>query len=237
MLRSAKARIENRHAMPEHIQVATTEAIASITLDRPAKRNALSIALRDEVSDALEELAADTSIRVVVLTGAGDVFSAGFDLREFGIPDPEHQRRLWESSDRFHHAVLRFPLPTIAAVNGPALAGGFDLAVLCDIRIASDTASFAHPEHAFGEVVYGPLHDLVGGAIARDLMFTGRTISATEALALGIVSQVASRVDFHSTVARTAAKIAAAPREILVKNKAKAIARANLPPTTRTLDL
>jgi len=224
--------------MPEYIQLATMEeGIATITLDRPAKRNALSIALRDEVSDALDRLAADPSIRVIVFTGAGGVFSAGFDLREFGSPEPEHQRRLWESSDRFHHAVLRCPLPTIAAVNGAALAGGFDLAVLCDIRIASEAASFAHPEHAFSEVVYGPLHDLVGGSVARDLMFTGRTVSPSEALRMGIVSQVASREDFWPTVVQTASKIAAAPREILVKNKAKAIARANLSPTTRTLDL
>ena len=69
----------------------------------------------------------------------------------------------------------------VAAVNGPALAGGFDLAVLCDLRIASSSARFGHPERSFGDVVYGPLHDLVRGAVARDLCLTGRTVAASEA--------------------------------------------------------
>ena len=95
----------------------------------------------------------------MVITGAGPVFSAGFDLSEFdrAATDEAFGRQLWASSDRYHETVLHFPLPTIAAVNGPALAGGFDLAVLCDLRIASSTARFAHPERTFGDVVYGPL--------------------------------------------------------------------------------
>ena len=135
-------------------------------------------------------LAADDALKVVVITGAGDAFSAGFDLKEFAVADPEFQARLWASSDRYHRTVLQFPLPTVAAVNGVALAGGFDLAVMCDLRVASDRARFAHPEITFGEVVYGPLHDLVGGAVARDLCFTGRDVGAEEALRLGLVSSV-----------------------------------------------
>ena len=143
------------------------DGVAWLTLNRPDKRNALSIELRDAVSDALAPLADDPAVKCVVLTGAGTTFSAGFDLGEFTVDTPGFQERLWASSDRFHHAVLRFPVPTVAAVNGPALAGGFDLAMLCDLRIAADTARFAHPEQAFGDVVYGPLHDAVGGALAR----------------------------------------------------------------------
>ena len=113
-----------------------------------------------------------------MITGAGPVFSAGFDLSEFdrAAGDEAFGRELWASSDRYHETVLRFPLPTIAAVNGPALAGGFDLAILCDLRIASTTARFAHPERTFGDVVYGPLHDLVGGAVARELTIGGREL-------------------------------------------------------------
>src|SRR5215207_133132 len=105
------------------------------------------------MSDALDELAGDEAVKTVVITGAGDVFSAGFDLREF--EQPELADELWASSDRFHSTVLRFPLPLVAAVNGPALAGGFDLAVMCDIRVAAATARFAHPEIRFGDVVFG----------------------------------------------------------------------------------
>ena len=83
----------------------------------------------------------------MVITGAGPVFSAGFDLSEFerAAGDEAFDRELWSSSDRYHETVLRFLLPTLAAINGPALAGGFDLAILCDLRIASSTARFASP--------------------------------------------------------------------------------------------
>ena len=159
------------------------DAIATLTLNRPEKKNALSIAVRDEVTATLAELAADESVKVVILTGAGSVFCAGFDLAEFQrLDDPDHTARLWESSDRFHHACLTFPLPLVAAINGPALAGGFDLAVMCDVRIASERARFSHPEHTFGDVVYSPLHDIVGGGVARDLVLSGRPIDAAEAL-------------------------------------------------------
>ena len=164
---------------PPEVLVSTVEdGVATVTLNRPEKRNALSVAVRDLVSDALDALAADERVQCVVLTGAGDVFCAGFDLAEFRVEDPEFQKRLWASSDRFHHTVLCFPLPIVASVNGPALAGGFDLAVMCDLRLASSTARFAHPEHAWSQVVYGPLEALVGGGVARDLCFTGRTIDA-----------------------------------------------------------
>ena len=104
--------------------------------------------------------AADDRVRAVILTGEGSVFSVGFDLTEFADPDPDHQRRLWASSDRYHHTVLCFPLPLVAAVNGAALAGGFDLAVMCDLRVVSEAAWFADVEHTFGDVVYRPLREL-----------------------------------------------------------------------------
>src|SRR3972149_5053429 len=77
---------------------------------------------------------------------------------------------------RSPRACLGFPLPLVAAVNGPAIAGGFDLAVMCDIRVAAATATFSHPELVFGDVVYSPLHALVGGAVARELAPTGRVV-------------------------------------------------------------
>jgi enoyl-CoA hydratase len=211
--------------------------IVVVTLNRPDKKNALSIALRDAISDTLDRLAGDEDVKVVILTGAGDTFTAGFDLGEFSVDEPGFQERLWASSDRYHHTVLAFPLPTIAAVNGAALAGGFDLAVLCDLRVAAASARFAHPEHAFAEVVYGPLHDLVGGAVARDLCLTGRSIDAEEALRLGVVNEVVPDGEVLEAAGRLAEKIAGAPRANLIRTKAKAIARARLDPGAATLDL
>jgi enoyl-CoA hydratase len=226
--------------MSDELVIVTTAGrpdIVVVTLNRPEKKNALSIALRDAISDTLDRLAGDEEVKVVILTGAGDTFTAGFDLGEFSVDEPGFQERLWASSDRYHHTVLAFPLPTIAAVNGAALAGGFDLAVLCDLRVAAASARFAHPEHAFAEVVYGPLHDLVGGAVARDLCLTGRSIDADEALRLGVVNDVVPDGEVLEAAGRLAEKIAAAPRANLIRTKAKAIARARLDSGAGTLDL
>ena len=213
------------------------EGVATIILDRSHKKNALSIALREEVIDALERLRSDDSVSCVMVTGHGDTFSAGFDLSEFAVDDRAFQRQLWESSDRFHHALLRFPLPLIAAVNGPALAGGFDLAVLCDLRIASSSARFGHPERSFGDVIYGPLHDLVGGAVARDLCLTGRTVDANEARELGLVSRVVAPTELMSVAGELARGVAAFPRELSIRTKAKIVARMSIDPKSKTLDL
>jgi enoyl-CoA hydratase len=218
------------------VDAQAAEGVAVLTLNRPEKRNALSIEVRDAMSDALDALAADESVKVVVITGAGDAFCAGFDLREFDrLDDEEHARRLWASSDRWHRTVVEAPMPVVAAVNGPALAGGFDLAVMCDIRVAAETARFAHPEQTFSDVVYGPLHDLVGGAVARDLAMTGRSIDAGEALRLHLVSRVVPTGAALDAGLATAADIARAPRDVLRRTKAKAVRRAGV--AGATLDL
>jgi enoyl-CoA hydratase len=224
--------------MPDTIRVGVDDAgIATIVLARPEKKNALSIALRDAVSDAVDGLVRDEAVRAIVVTGAGSVFSAGFDLGEFrSLGDPEQAARLWASSDRFHHAILECPLPTLAAVNGPALAGGFDLAILCDIRIATTNATFAHPEVTFGDVVYGPLHELVGGAVARELALTGRPVDAAEALALRLVSAVVEPDQLNAEIARWTGYLARVPRELLMRTKQKIVRRAGQHPP-RTLDL
>ena len=215
------------------------DAHASLTLNRPEKRNALSVALRDAISDALDALAHDEQMKCVVLTGSGSVFSAGFDLEEFtrAADDAAFGRELWASSDRYHDTVLRFPLPTIAAVNGPALAGGFDLAMLCDLRIASTTARFAPPERTFGDVVYGPLHDLVGGAVARELTIGGRELDARGALAVHLVGEVVEPGALAAATAAAVARVCAAPREVLTRTKAKALRRAGFGGQSPTLDL
>lgn len=216
------------------LRTAPEDGVVTLTMNRAEKKNALSIALRDELSDALDDLGGDETVKTAVVTGAGDVFSAGFDLREF--QQPELTDQLWASSDRFHATVLRFPLPLVAAVNGPAIAGGFDLAVMSDVRVAADTARFSHPEIEFGDVVYGPLHDIVGGGLARELCFTGRVVDAQEAKTLGLVSSVVPVGELAGEVTRFTDIIGRAPREVLLRTKAKAIRRAAVVHDT-TLDL
>lgn len=225
--------------MPDHILVSEAkDAVATITLNRPEKKNALSIALRDEVSDALDTLAKNESVKVVIITGAGDVFSAGFDLGEFhqAAGDPEFMKTLWASSDRFHRTCIAFPLPLIAAVNGPAIAGGFDLATMCDIRFATPEAYFSHPEIAFGPIIYSLLHEIAGAGIARDLILSGRQIDAQEALDLRIVSKIVPRDRLESELAAYTANITRASRENLLQTKSKIIQRAKIADAA-TLDL
>lgn len=214
-----------------------SHGIAVVTLNRPEKKNALSTALREEAVAVLGRLAADTAVKALVVTGSGGCFSAGFDLREFADTDPDRVERLWRSADLFHHAVHRFPVPVIAAVDGIAYAGGFDLAVLCDLRVATHRAAFAHPEASFGPVVYGPLHDLVGGAVARELVLTGREIDAQEALRLHLVTSLTGPDELMDGALSLARQVAQAPREVLIRNKAKFIARSAISPQTPTLDL
>ena len=210
-----------------------------LTLNRVERRNALSVALRDTISDALEDLAEDSAVKVVVVTGAGKTFSAGFDLKEFdrAAADEKFMRELWTSSDRFHRSVLRFPLPLVAAVNGPAIAGGFDLAVMCDLRVAATSARFSHPERSFGDMIYGPLHDLVGGAVARELTIGGRELSADEALAVHLVGAVVEPDRLMAHVADLVQHVCVAPWDVLVRTKAKALRQSGVDPSVPTLDL
>ena len=121
--------------------------------------------------------------------GRGAAFSAGFDLSEF--KQTERFEELFATSARYHRQVWHYPKPTIAAVNGVAMGGGFDLATLCDIRICSETAEFGHPEIKFGApTIYTPLRWIIGAGLARDLCLTGRRIDAREAYRIGLVSEV-----------------------------------------------
>lgn len=175
--------------------------LATITLNRPEKRNALSHALRVELASAIGEIDADDAISVAILTGAGPVFCAGFDLSEFK-QDPQAfadvveageppDGSIWTSGLLMHEKLQNFGKPLIGAINGPALAGGFDIAVQCDVRIASDTAVFGHPEIKFGApTLVTILTQIVGGAVARDLALSGRKIDAAEAHRVGLVGKV-----------------------------------------------
>jgi enoyl-CoA hydratase/carnithine racemase len=194
------------------------DGIATITLNRPEKRNALSIAVRNEIVDVLSGWQDDPAVRVVVLTGAGGTFSAGFDLDEFA--KEELAREIFHSSARYHRALWYFPKPVVAAVDGPALAGGFDLALLCDLRIASTQAVFGHPEIKFGAPpLFTPLRWIVGDGVARDLCLTGRPVDAEEALRIGLVSRVVAPDALVDEALGVARQVAEAPQPALEKTK------------------
>ena len=165
------------------------DGVALLRMNRPEKRNAFNRELSLAVAGLMEELEADDDIRVVVLTGVGQAFSAGADMTE-ALASVESGGR----GDGMAQAVVRvgaFRKPIIAAVNGYAFGGGAVLALSCDIRIASEQASFRFPGASYGLVVGGSqLPRVVGTAKAKELIFTARTVEAQEAERIGLVNQV-----------------------------------------------
>jgi len=190
------------------------DGVAVLTLDRPEKRNALSLDLRVELAEALDALAADEDVRCVVVTGAGTAFCAGMDVTQFG-GDRAHKERIVQTSTRLFDRLARAPLPIVAAVNGPALAGGFALALLCDVRVASTTATFGFPE--IGRYIppsYAAAAAALPEALARRLSLAGEILHAERALALGVVSEVYEPDALGPAAVALAARIAAAPGHV-----------------------
>ena len=192
--------------------------VATIVMNRPDKRNALSIDLRRELADAFDRAGADESVSVVILTGAGTAFCAGMDRTQFG-GDDANRAALLETSVRLYESLSAVPVPTIAAVNGPALGGGSALAATCDIRLASPSATFGHPEIGFGvPPSYGALLRLgLSDQLARELAFTGRIFEAKEALTLGVVRDIAD--DVVGRASDLAGEIAKHGRRVLEQTK------------------
>ncbi len=195
------------------------EGVSLLTLFRKEKRNAISIQMREEISACLAELAEREELRALVITGSGPSFSAGFDLKEFA--KKERHEALVKTSMTYHRDLWHFPKPTIAAVNGFAMGGGFDLALLCDIRLCSEEALFGHPEIKFGAApLFTPLRWIVGEGLARDLCLTGRSIDATEAHRIGLVSEVLPAEGLLERALEFGRMIAEAPVETLTTVKA-----------------
>jgi enoyl-CoA hydratase len=167
------------------------EGFATLTLNRPAKLNTLSIELRQELAAAIDDLQADTQMRVLVLTGAGRAFSAGLDIDEWGLPG-----QLAAGAYEFDavQALLRFEGPVIGAINGLTVTGGLELALACDLLLASSEARFAD-SHARVGLLPGwggsvRLARCVGLRRAKELALSGRWLGAEEALSWGLVNHV-----------------------------------------------
>jgi methylglutaconyl-CoA hydratase len=177
------------------IQYAVSHGAITITLNRPDKRNAISYELIDDLMAALEKAAA-SHCHVLVLTGAGKAFCAGMDLENLQqLTGRTHEQNVKDSETmaRLFRSLYDFPNPTIAAVNGPAIAGGTGLATLCDFTLAVPEAKFGYTEVRIGfvpAIVSSFLIANVGEKRARDLMLTGRIFNAQEALQWGLVNEI-----------------------------------------------
>ena len=201
------------------------QGVALVTLNRPEKRNALSLDLRAELTQLLGELAGDDDSGCVVLTGAGTAFCAGMDTSEFG-GDRAHKERIVELSIGLFRALGEFAKPVVAAINGPAVAGGFALALLCDLRLASTEATMAFPEPPRGiPPSYAAARSALPAAVAADLCLTGRRLDAAAALERHVVTEVLGPDELLPHALAVAHGIAAAPvsretkRRILIERE------------------
>jgi enoyl-CoA hydratase/carnithine racemase len=178
------------------VRVERRDGVEAWTIDGEGRRNSLTVALVAELEGLLARAAADRGLRVVVVTGAGDkAFCAGADLKERARMGAEEVHRFHAALRGVLRAIEAAPQPFIAALNGAALGGGLELALACDLRIASDAAQLGLPEVGLG-IIPGAggtqrLPRLVGVARAKDLVLSGRRIGAAEALAMGLVTQLA----------------------------------------------
>jgi enoyl-CoA hydratase len=199
--------------MPETILVDREGRVAIVTVNRPDKLNALNQQVRDEMLAALGEIEHDSGVGVVVITGAGEKsFIAGADIGEFAGRTPFDQRHAMRSP-RIFDVMASYPKPVIAMINGFCLGGGCELAMSCDLRIASDKARFGQPEINLGLIPGGSgtqrLPRLVGMGHAMRLILTGDIIPAAEAKEIGLVELVVPADELRAKTLELAGKIAA----------------------------
>jgi enoyl-CoA hydratase len=198
----------------ENVIYEKKEGIVTVTISRPQKRNALNRATRTELRSVLEEIRSSKELRILIITGAGqDAFIAGADIPEM------KEMNQWDMMDylstlsqQLYTDFGNLEIPVIAMINGYCFGGGLELALACDIRIASEDASFGQPEIRLGIMPGGGatqrLPGLVGPAIAKELMFTGRIIDAQEALRIGLVNRVVPKDTLKEAVWELARDIA-----------------------------
>jgi 2-(1,2-epoxy-1,2-dihydrophenyl)acetyl-CoA isomerase len=204
--------------VPESVHYELAEGVATITLARPDAMNSLTVATKTELRDAVERARDDAAVRAVVLTGSGRAFCAGQDLREHAA---NLEAGLVLAGTLEHHydpivlALSHMPKPVVAAVNGVAAGGGLSFALACDLRIASEKASFAT---SFTRIGLSPdsgmswtLQRLVGRAKALELLLLAEPVRAPEALELGLVNRVVPADELDATTAELADAIAAGP--------------------------
>lgn len=216
------------------IHLLIADAVATVVIDNPSKRNALDSAMRAELLSSLQRANADSSVRIIRITGEGDAFCAGGDLnylqqlKQNG--DAESFNRLLEDGWQITELLRKSPKPAIAAVNGPALAAGFFIALACDLRVCSVSASFGVPLVKIG---LGPdwgctywLPRIVGTGKAMEMLLTGESLSGDEAVRIGLASRVWSDSELQSRSLSLCRQMAAYPTHLLARLKQSVYASA-----------
>ncbi|MFP4475037.1 MAG: enoyl-CoA hydratase/isomerase family protein [Desulfatibacillaceae bacterium] len=217
--------------MPEpnrYLEIDVTDNVATVLLHRPEKRNALSPEVLTEIGGTFTDLGQREEVRVIVFTGGDKTFSAGFDLQFVGTIEKEHNERFIEVFHRAYRSILFCPVPVIAAIGGPAIAGGFDLTMMCDVRYAARRAKFGQREVPLSLTpLLDPLWRIIGLGRALEVTLTGRIYGAEEAERMGYVNAVFEDDELLDRVAEIARTMAGYDRKTLVETKATAQAVLN----------
>ena len=201
-----------------HVEV--RDGVGTITLTRFGRRNALSIGMLTAISDNLDAWAHDDDVAAVVITGGEEVFCAGLDLDLQAGFTPETRDTYSEACLRAYGTLLDYRKPTIAAVGGPALGGGCDVAVFCDIRVGGDSVVMGYPQIKMGLTPYfSPLWKIVGLSQAKLLTFTGDRIDAAEALRIGLLDRMVPAGQVVGEATRLASSIAETGTRYAANNK------------------
>jgi len=204
----------------QYLLLAVDQKVATVTLHRPDKRNALAPEVLEEITRLFGELTARQDVNVVVFTGGERTFSAGFDLNEIRKLEKVSNESYTALFHRAYRAILFCEQPVIAAVGGPAIAGGFDLTMMCDIRYASTRAKFGQREIALSLTpIMDPLWRIIGLGRAKEVALTGRLYDTQEAERMGYVSKVFPEGELLSSVNAIAVEMAGYDRACLAETK------------------
>ncbi len=195
-------------------------AVLLLTLNRPEKANALHPDLIAKLTSTLEAAAENPDVNVLIITGAGKSFCAGLDLGVVLESSFQDKIAYLESVFGMFQQIYTQPQPVVAAINGPAIAGGFDLAVMCDFRLCSPAATFAQTEILLGltQMIF-PLYKIIGLGRAKELAMTGEVIHSNEAHRIGLVNHVCDPEQLLSSTMSLADTLAARPRNALFETK------------------
>lgn len=195
--------------MYEAITLEISDYIARLTLNRPESRNALNLQMCRDLTHACDVVAANPEVRVLLIQGAGTAFCAGADLKERQNMSVEEILARRVEGFTAYAAIEALPIPVVALVQGPAYGSGAEIAASCDFVLASEQASFKYPEVGWGTVgATQRLPRIVGARMAKELLFTGRTVGAAEAKSLGLVNHVYSAEELLPLALATAVIIA-----------------------------